>query len=562
MNIKEVKLGNNLEEIGSFAFSDCAEIEELVLPKSLKHIGKHAFDIQKRVIITNKDITIDDLGLGMNTWDVIVQMPVRDIFDMKCYKFLAKYDHIFPGLEERTLEERLSGENLGSYIFTKPGFEVLSYHRDYNKPGKYSGDMECFISLYYDYESKSKPIWKITLDDRVKYICNQAFTKRGSWNMFEFSELEEVIMPDTLIAIGNSSFERCAIEHIVLPTHLEYIGDFAFKETSLKGKITIPHDVSHIGINPFAETKVNEIESEAPNFVVKDQILFTSDYKRIIYCFCTSNVVDLPITVESIDDYAFSNCCIQKIVLPSSVKQIGENAFYGCSNLTEISICRTDEISSGCFHSCKNLVSCVIPDSVRIIKSWAFARCRNLSHITIPNSVTHICGYAFYNCEALNNCEIPSSVIAIENSAFEECKGIKAFEIDIKNKHYMTDEGIIYTKDKLRIVKFPSGKDVNEFSIPGNITDIEGYAFDNCLHLSSIRIPSSIKKICSNAFYKCAELREIHCLIKDLTRVTIEKHAFDYCRVSDCTLFVPIGTGYAYRHHPIFSQFKEIIIEK
>ena len=41
--------------------------------------------------------------------------------------------------------------------------------------------------------------------------------------------------------------------------------------------------------------------------------------------------------------------------------------------------------------------------------------------------------------------------------------------------------------------------------------------------------------------------------------IEIDEKAFD--DLSDCTLFVPIGTGYAYRHDERFKVFKEVKIE-
>jgi hypothetical protein len=38
--------------------------------------------------------------------------------------------------------------------------------------------------------------------------------------------------------------------------------------------------------------------------------------------------------------------------------------------------------------------------------------------------------------------------------------------------------------------------------------------------------------------------------------------SFTSLDLSKITLYVPIGTGYAYRHHPFFSKFKEVVIER
>ena len=57
-------------------------------------------------------------------------------------------------------------------------------------------------------------------------------------------------------------------------------------------------------------------------------------------------------------------------------------------------------------------------------------------------------------------------------------------------------------------------------------------------------------------------LKEIQCRIEHIENVEISANAFMNCKLSKCTLYVPVGTEYAYRHHPIFSQFKDIVEEK
>jgi len=51
-------------------------------------------------------------------------------------------------------------------------------------------------------------------------------------------------------------------------------------------------------------------------------------------------------------------------------------------------------------------------------------------------------------------------------------------------------------------------------------------------------------------------------LLEKIKEVETKSDAFDDCDLSKCVLYVPVGTGYAYRHHPIFSKFKEVVIEK
>ena len=47
-----------------------------------------------------------------------------------------------------------------------------------------------------------------------------------------------------------------------------------------------------------------------------------------------------------------------------------------------------------------------------------------------------------------------------------------------------------------------------------------------------------------------------------IDNVVIEDYVFDGINVDECTLYIPSGTRWAYRHHPVFGKFKNIGIEE
>lgn len=100
---------------------------------------------------------------------------------------------------------------------------------------------------------------------------------------------------------------------------------------------------------------------------------------------------------------------------------------------------------------------------------------------------------------------------------------------------------------------------LTSIKIPNSVTKIVDGAFENCTSLTSIKIPSSITEIGKEAFKGCTSLVELHLRHK---KPIDSAEAFADLDLSKITLYVPIGTGYAYRHHPFFSQFKEVVIEK
>ena len=174
-------------------------------------------------------------------------------------------------------------------------------------------------------------------------------------------------------------------------------------------------------------------------------------------------------------------------IIPDSVTTIGAYAFIYCHNLTSISI----------------------PNSVKYITGSAFFCCDGLTSISIPNSVTDIGQFAFTNCRSLKSVAISESVANLED-AFTHCPSIISFVVDEKNLVYSSDNmGVLFNKDKTRLVTYPAGNTRTSYIIPDSVTTIASYAFLECKNLGSITIPNGVTSIGYMAFYNCENLTNI-----------------------------------------------------
>ena len=63
-------------------------------------------------------------------------------------------------------------------------------------------------------------------------------------------------------------------------------------------------------------------------------------------------------------------------------------------------------------------------------------------------------------------------------------------------------------------------------------------------------------------FENCHSLTTIHSSSEKIDNIEIDEKAFDGFDIDECTLYIPSGTRWAYRHHPGFGKFKNIEIEK
>jgi len=156
-------------------------------------------------------------------------------------------------------------------------------------------------------------------------------------------------------------------------------------------------------------------------------------------------------------------------------------------------------IPSYAFYSSLNLTSIIIPETITSIANSAFVYCAHLTSIDIPSSVKDIGAWAFYGCYELTSITIPSSVVSIGYSAFFDC--YKLTSVDI----------------------------------PTSVTFFGEKAFDWCTRLQTISMSSAIPVEMSSYTY------------------------FNGVNKTTCTLYVPIGSGSAYKSSNQWNGFTHIV---
>ena len=239
---------------------------------------------------------------------------------------------------------------------------------------------------------------------------------------------------------------------------------------------------------------------------------------------CTSlTSIEIPSSVTSIGDGAFAYCTsLTSIEIPSGVTSIGSRVFKDCTSLTSIEIpSGVTSIGSSVFEDCTSLTSIEIPSGVTSIGDYAFKNCTSLASIEIPSSVTSIGNEAFAYCTNLTSIEIPGGVTSIENYAFSNCTSLNSINVDKDNQSYSSEDGILFDKEKKKLITYPAGKKEKEYNIPSSVTSIGAGTFYGCRSLTRIEIPSSVTSIECLAFYGCTSLTSIE-IPSSVTRIAVQ----------------------------------------
>ncbi len=171
-----------------------------------------------------------------------------------------------------------------------------------------------------------------------------------------------------------------------------------------------------------------------------------------------------------------------------SVRQIANEAFKG-SGVTIVTIeDAITTIGSNAFQNCSSLTSITLPATLQSIGANAFAN-TSLTTISIPSSVTFIGGSAFQNCNKLIKATF-DSIGALCGITFS---GSNSNPLYYAKHLWITDE----TDERTSI------------EIPGSVTAIPNYAFQNCNSLTRVTIMEGVESIGISSFEGCSGLQSV-----------------------------------------------------
>ena len=77
--------------------------------------------------------------------------------------------------------------------------------------------------------------------------------------------------------------------------------------------------------------------------------------------------------------------------------------------------------------------------------------------------------------------------------------------MDSKNKKYSSQDGVLFNKNKTKLLYYPYGKKQTKYTVPSGVKSIGDYAFEEAGHLTNVILPYSVEKIGKCAFMDTCE---------------------------------------------------------
>ena len=207
--------------------------------------------------------------------------------------------------------------------------------------------------------------------------------------------------------------------------------------------------------------------------------------------------------VERIDTCVFANCTnLEEVELPETLKLIESYAFKNCVTLENINLNYVDRIESSAFEGCKKIN---IQSLSAALGEYSFFDCESLSSIDLTSySNTDIPRGCFMNCSNLKYIGTmynDSFYNGIGQSAFKNCTSLERV-----NFGYIEDY-----RDNVSIdtEAFSNCKSLKEIELKGNWQLSGNFIFENCTSLKKVKLNRSIKTLSAGCFLNCTSLEKI-----------------------------------------------------
>lgn len=451
-HLESVNLPEGLTTIGAWAFGNCDNLKTFTIPASVTYVGSSFLGGSPKVAGVdvapgNQNYMSDDGVLYTSDGKLLVQYP--------------------NGRPDKHYSLLNSADSIGFYAFA------------------YSVNLK---SVY--------------IPGSIKLIEQDTFLS---------SSVERVVIDEGLERIEYSAFGGCSdLQNIYLPSTLNYIADFAFQvDTKLKEITFAGATPPHIGSNAFYAVGYDygEVDIFVPSNVVStyqslawNSQMFDCNVSQIspLSSGNTFTVDSLTFTVlNNNPNVKLSGITSNDLVDPGISPKV---AYQG-------QLYTVTEMKDHVFANINKMIRAEVPFTVQLIDDYSFYKCVNLEKLILREGVKRIDGFAFSHINKLTSLYIPASVDSIMNDAFCYDPALQAINVSSANTKYCSVDGILFSKDKKRLLAFADGHG-QTYTVPDGTQVIDYEAFRGATALKGVVMPKSLRQIEHSAFFDCSSLTQ------------------------------------------------------
>lgn len=282
--INSVVIANTIPTIHGYAFANCENLKEFILPEKLSFLGDHVFEgCESLEEITIPEGVTDIWAFCFSSCSYLEKIYLPSTLlsiNEGAFLYCPMYEVYYNG----TIDDWCNIEKANSYIFNETTSFFTKENGEYKEVKKEVIINNASIIKDYSFYNLStitslninsniasigkyafyncKNLYNVNLPNTLKTIYDNAFA--------ECALLYEVLLPESLEKIKFAAFNNCRnLSSIVLPNNLTHIEEIAFGNCNKLNTIIIPESVIYIKSGAFAECfdvkfycKVNEQPSK------------------------------------------------------------------------------------------------------------------------------------------------------------------------------------------------------------------------------------------------------------------------------------------------------------
>lgn len=344
---------SRLKKIGSSAFYECISLEHIEFPSLLERIGKNSFfgcELKKFDFGGTRLRYVGESFTDRFSYSVIIFPQTISLFNV--IKYFSRYQLT---IEESPITKR---DKCGYYFSSGMIFQGEKYSKHIMiRRGVRNITKYCFYGA--SLVSITIPASVVKISDFAFDECSQLkkirFAKDSQlieigWSAFSYCSLRIVRFPKSLKFLRNCPFLHCQyLEHVIFPhdSELESI-EKPFIGTIIR-QLSLPPSVKKIIGACEGMMKLEKISINNEYFQSNDEgtAIFSKDGSELVTVLSWLRHFEIPEGVRFIKEGAFhSSEIIGKILIPSSVEVVEADAFSQIRYLTSIEFAEGSKMRS------------------------------------------------------------------------------------------------------------------------------------------------------------------------------------------------------------------------
>lgn len=367
-------------------------------------------------------------------------------------------------------------------------------------------------------------------DNNIHIDLDFQLNDKGNYVKLVFSNVEALGQGTPYITIDWGETEGAVKEYSDFSdVSYEYTEGLADNRTSFEVIIT-PHNIKSMSFGDIDNGKC---------FITDYNGIFTDESAAAVTNICLNS------TVSMIDARKCIN--LKKVNLSPSTDLIPPNAFDGCHSLRHINL----------------------PANIRIVKGYAFRNNYSLEHFSAPlyeqpdYTIYNEC--VFYGCTSLKAiCDVPYN-----NYQFYNCQSLReacyrGYSCDVGDSTFCDCRSLSYIQFESISIKFGVSALENCYSLRNDIFDnisiysVNSKSFYYASNLRTLLISNSIKEIPANLCRYCSSLTTVE-ISGDIT--SLGDMCFNQCfhlteiRMPNITTVPTIPNSYSIQHSKTFAIY-------